>query len=131
MMLPIVDLDPAPRFPRIELPGLLRIAENPDLVDWEPFKEGVDIHRLYGDRINGPSAALLRYRVGGKVPLHEHIGYEHILVLAGTQRDNNGTASAGTLIVNPPGSCHSVMSDAGCIVLAIYERAVRFVDEVE
>ena len=131
MMLPVVDLDPAPHFSRIELKGLLQIADNPDLVKWEAFKDGVDIHRLYGEGVSGPSAALLRYRVGGKVPLHEHTGYEHIFVLAGSQRDNNGTATAGTFMVNPPGSRHSVISDAGCIVLAIYEQPVRFVDEVE
>ncbi len=127
MMFPRVVVDPAPRFERIEIQGLLSIAENPDLVAWEPFQDGVEIHRLYGDGISGPTAALLRFREGSKVPLHEHTGYEHILVLAGSQRDNNGLATAGTLMINPPGTSHSVISDAGCIVLAIYEEAVRFV----
>ena len=125
--LPRVDLDPAPAFPRIELTKLFEIGENPDRIAWEPFKDGVDVHRLYGDGITGPTAALLRFRVAGKVPLHEHPGYEHILVLAGSQRDNNSTAGAGTLMINPPGTRHSVISDAGCIVLAIYEQPVRFI----
>ena len=59
------------------------------------------------------------------VPLHEHIGYEHILVLSGSQRDQNGTATAGTLTINAPGTRHSVVSEAGCIVLAIYEKPVQ------
>lgn len=86
----------------------------------------MEIFRLYGDGITGPSAALLRYRHAGKVPLHEHTGFEHILILAGSQRDNNGTAEAGTLMINPPGSRHSIVSEAGCIVLAIYEKPVKF-----
>lgn len=120
------QLDDVPRYPRIELRDLFRLAERPDEIPWEPFKTGVDIHRLYGDGVHGPTAALLRFREAGKVPLHEHRGYEHILILAGTQRDQNGTATAGTLMINPPGTRHSVISEAGCIVLAIYEEAVQF-----
>lgn len=91
-----------------------------------PFGEGVEIHRLYGDGVTGPSAALLRYNRAGKVRLHEHAGYEHIFVLAGTQSDQNGAASAGTLVVNPPGTRHEIESGDGCIVLAIYEKPVVF-----
>ena len=80
---------------------------------------------LYGDGISGPTAALIRYREGGEVSLHEHTGYEHILILAGSQRDENGVIGAGTLVINP-GSRHKVISDDGCIVLAIYEKPVRF-----
>jgi len=40
-----------------------------------------------------------------------------------------GSAEAGTLIINPPGTCHSVEGEAGCIVLAIYEKAVRFLPD--
>jgi len=40
----------------------------------------------------------------GEVPMHEHTGYEHILILAGSQRDENGTFEAGTLVINPPGT---------------------------
>ena len=64
------------------------------------------------------------------MPAHAHTGYEHIIVLAGTQRDQNSTATAGTLIINPPGTQHSVVSEAGCIVLAIYEKPVSFLPEM-
>ena len=121
-----VEPDPAPTYPRVELKDLFRIAENADSISWQPFRDGVEIHRLYGDGVAGPTAALLRYRAEGKVPLHEHAGYEHIIVLSGAQRDQNGTAHAGTLTINPPGTRHSVVSEAGCIVLAIYEKPVRF-----
>ena len=111
----------------LRLPDLFRIAEWQDDLPWMPFRDGIDIHRLYGDGVTGPSAALLRFRPGAGVPLHEHTGYEHIVVLAGSQVDQNGRAEAGMLIVNPPTTRHSVASDTGCIVLAVYEKPVRFV----
>jgi anti-sigma factor ChrR (cupin superfamily) len=113
-------------YPRIELTDLFKISENADAIPWQPFRDGVEIYRLYGDGVFGPTAALLRYQSAGIVPLHEHTGYEHILVLSGSQRDQNGTANAGTLTINAPGTRHRVVSEAGCIVLAIYEKPVRF-----
>ena len=50
-------------------------------IPWEPFMDGVEIYRLYGDGLTGPTAALLRFQKAGAVPLHEHPGYEHIIVL--------------------------------------------------
>jgi anti-sigma factor ChrR (cupin superfamily) len=61
--------------------------------------------------------------------MHEHKGYEHILILTGSQRDETGISNAGTLVINQPGTRHKVHSDAGCIVLAIYEKPVEFVEE--
>ncbi len=113
----------------IVLQDLLTIADWQERIDWQPFKPGVEIHRLYGDGITGPAAALLRYREAASVALHRHTGYEHILVLAGSQRDQNLTAVCGTLVVNPPGTVHRVASDAGCIVLAIYASPVEFLAE--
>jgi len=110
-----------------ELNDVFHLAAHQDKIAWEPYKKGVDIFRLYGDGITGPTAALVRYRERGEVPMHEHAGYEHILILAGSQRDENGTFEAGTLVINPPGTRHKVSSDDGCIVLAIYEKPVRFV----
>jgi anti-sigma factor ChrR (cupin superfamily) len=121
-----VEPIPIPQYPRIEIADLFRVAAHPEEIPWQPFQDGVEIHRLYGDGITGPTAALIRFRKDGVVPVHEHTGYEHIIVLAGTQRDQNGTATAGRLIINPPGTRHSVVSEAGCIVLAIYEKPVKF-----
>jgi anti-sigma factor ChrR (cupin superfamily) len=111
------------------LKGLFHFAGHLDEIAWKPYKKGVEIFRLYGDGVTGPTAALIRYREGGEVPMHEHIGYEHILVLTGSQRDENGISEAGTLVINPPGTRHHVSSDEGCIVLAIYEKPVRFVED--
>ena len=107
---------------------VFHIVDHEDEIAWEPYKEGVEIFRLYGDGISGPTAALIRYHEGGEVPLHEHTGYEHILILAGSQRDENGVFNAGSLVINLPGSRHTVISDDGCIVLAIYEKPVRFLE---
>ena len=123
---PAPQLDDVPAFPRIELRDLFHLAERPEEIPWKPFKKGVEIYRLYGDGLAGPTAALLRFREASKIPLHTHPGFEHILVLAGAQRDQNGTISAGTLAINPPGTSHSVVSEAGCIVLAFYNESVQF-----
>jgi anti-sigma factor ChrR (cupin superfamily) len=113
-------------YSRIELPDFTRITEWQHQLKWESFADGVEIHRLYGNGLVGPTAALIRFNKAGKVPLHLHTGYEHILVLAGSQRDQNSLAQAGTLMINPPGTSHSVVSEAGCIVLAIYGSPVEF-----
>jgi anti-sigma factor ChrR (cupin superfamily) len=95
-------------------------------IPWKPFYDGVEIHRLYGDGVSGPSAALLRFAPGGRIPFHYHTGYEHIMILQGSQEDEQGQIVAGALRIHPPGSSHSVTSQAGCIVLAIYEKPVSF-----
>jgi anti-sigma factor ChrR (cupin superfamily) len=121
-----LEPDPAARFARLELTNLFHLSEHPDEIPWKPFCEGIEIHRLYGDGVTGPTAALIRFLRKSKVPMHEHLGYEHILVLSGSQRDQNTTAAPGTLMINPPGTRHSIVGEAGCIVLAIYEKPARF-----
>ena len=121
-----MESDPAPPFERLELKNLFQIGQNADSIPWQPFRDGVDIYRLYGDGVVGPTAALIRFRGEGRVPMHVHLGYEHILVLSGSQRDQNSTATAGTLMINAPGTRHSIVSESGCIVLAIYEKPVKF-----
>jgi len=104
---------------------LSRRVLSPDFA-WTPYRPGVDIHRLYGDGESGPSAAILQYAAGANIPQHVHQGYEHIFILHGTQVDVRGTHVAGTLVINPPGSGHSVTSPEGCVVLVIWERPVAF-----
>lgn len=113
----------------LKLNDLFQISGWQHKLPWKPFQEGVDIYRLYGDGVTGPSASLLRFRAGGRVRFHEHTGYEHIFVLAGSQVDENSRADTGSLIINPPGASHSILSETGCIVLAIYEKPVRFYDD--
>lgn len=100
-----------------------------DSHDWQPFRDGVDIIPIYGDRNEGCSSALLRYQPGASVPLHTHSGHEHLLILKGSQTDGRGIYRRGTFIVNKPGSNHSVSSKEGCVVLVIWESPIRFVED--
>ena len=42
-----------------------------------------------------PSVAILNYEPGAGVPRHRHVGLETIVVLEGTQSDENGDYAAG------------------------------------
>jgi predicted ChrR family anti-sigma factor len=111
--------------------GLLALAGEPSKVQWEPFHQGVRICRLQGDPASAPAAALLMYEAGASVPRHTHQGWEYILVLSGSQEDEHGVYESGTLKVNSPGSSHNVSSSQGCVVLAIWERSVKFVGSAD
>lgn len=95
--------------------------------EWHPFRPGVTAHWLYDEGNGGAAAVLLRYEPGARVALHEHVGYEHLLVLEGDQFDEDGSYPAGSFSIHPPGTRHSPGSVGGCIALLIYEKAVRFV----
>jgi len=112
----------------ITLTGLNNLIETQHQLDWQFFKEGIEILPLTYHTDGKPASALLRYQAGANVPRHKHPGYEHIFVLEGSQRDENGLYQKGSLLISPPGSYHSVTSEQGCIVLAIWEKTVEFVD---
>jgi anti-sigma factor ChrR (cupin superfamily) len=103
--------------------GAARLREE---TGWEPFRPGVRIRRLYTTGDNGPAAAFLWYDAGSATPAHEHLGYEHIFVLEGSQSDESGEYPAGTFVVNRPGKTHRVVSQTGCLVLIVWEKGVRF-----
>jgi anti-sigma factor ChrR (cupin superfamily) len=92
---------------------------------WKSFREGIEIHRLY-QNADGGSAALLKYAPRTRLPRHTHVGWEHILILEGCQIDDIGMHHAGTLLVHAPGTSHSVRTETGCVVLAIWEKPVLF-----
>jgi predicted ChrR family anti-sigma factor len=97
--------------------------------DWQPFRPGVQLARLYRDGEDGPEAALLRYAPGASVPAHVHRGFEHILVLEGCQEDERGRYARGSLLIHGPDTGHRVASAEGCIVLAIWGRPVKILEE--
>jgi anti-sigma factor ChrR (cupin superfamily) len=111
---------------RIALEKLFGPDQDFSQLPWQPFREGVEIARLYGSGESGPAAALLRYAPGARVPAHRHADFEHIFVLQGTQRDENGSYGPGTLLVHSAGTGHAVVSDEGCVVLAIWNAPVEF-----
>ena len=112
------------------IPCLFDIEAQLDQFNWEPLKAGVEISRIYGDDKGGPSAALLRYAPGAVVSLHKHTGYEHILVLAGSQTDGAKVFEKGSLIISAPGSQHRIHSETGCVVLAIWQMPVSFIEDI-
>lgn len=94
---------------------------------WQGFRAGVDIIFLHGDAAYGCSCALLRYQPGAEIPRHLHMGMEFLLVLRGSQTDDRGHYRQGSFLINPASSSHAIISEEGCIVLAIWERPVKFV----
>jgi anti-sigma factor ChrR (cupin superfamily) len=98
-----------------------------DDIEWQPFRPGVRAHWLYHTDEDGPAAALLRYEPGATVPLHEHGGWEHILVLAGAQSDGTMRHGEGSLMISAPGTRHAINSEEGCVVLAVWNRPVRII----
>jgi anti-sigma factor ChrR (cupin superfamily) len=97
-------------------------------VDFEPFRHGVTIHWIHRGVGDEPSAALLKYLPGARVPSHRHVGLETILILDGIQSDEQGDYPAGTFIVNPVGSIHSVWTDMGCVVLIQWDKPVEILE---
>lgn len=116
---------------RIVLDGLFLEFDPSPFGKFEALHPGVDIMPLYGfdqgspQGPDQPAAAFIRYQPGATVPPHQHQGYEHIFVLTGSQRDDRGTYRKGACVMNPPGTRHTVTSDEGCLVLAIWNQPVQ------
>jgi anti-sigma factor ChrR (cupin superfamily) len=98
-----------------------------DSSGWHPLREGVLLRMLFQESDSGYSVGLIRYQPGASVPLHKHIGDEHIYVLSGSQQDERGIYPTGSYIYNPEGSQHSVSSQDGCLVLVHWHKPVEFV----
>ena len=112
----------------LTLPNLLDYLRGLQESDWQAFHPGVTAHWFYKEPDGGAAAVLLRYEPGSRVAEHEHVGYEHMLVLEGEEYDEAGEYPAGSFVIHPPGTRHSPGSHGGCVALLIYEKAVRFVD---
>jgi anti-sigma factor ChrR (cupin superfamily) len=94
---------------------------------FEHFRDGIEVHWLAKGGTGEPSVALLRYAAGAGVPRHRHQGLETILVLDGVQSDERGDYAAGTFVLNPAGTEHSVWTKTGCTVLIQWDLPVVFV----
>lgn len=94
---------------------------------WEPLREGVNISLIYQNATDGARAGFLHYSAGASVPRHIHQGFEHILILHGSQIDGDATYWPGTLVIHAPGSQHNIIAPQGCIALGIWEKPVQFV----
>ncbi|MGY3865252.1 cupin domain-containing protein [Aeromonas bivalvium] len=96
------------------------------------LREGVDIAILFDETTHDPKGAdmaFLRYEAGAYVPGHVHMGFESVLVLQGDYIENGQTFMPGSLIVRAPGTCHSMASKNGCVILASrYQPVKQLVD---
>lgn len=118
--------DPAARLPVVLIFNDLLNAATDGTLRWERLRDGIEIARLYVTHESGPSAALLRYAPGARLQRHVHTGFEHIYVLTGSQIDDRGEHCAGALLIHGPGTSHTIASPRGCVVLAFWEKPVRF-----
>lgn len=96
---------------------------------FEPFRPGIVIHHLHRATGDEPGVAILRYDAGAHVPRHRHPGLETIIVLEGVQSDENGDYPAGSVVLNPVGSEHSVWTAAGCTVLIQWDKPVVILEQ--
>lgn len=97
--------------------------------DWQPLVEGVFISKIYETENSSPYAAFLHYLPGASVPNHQHMGFEHILILHGFQIDGEKIYNAGTLVIHSPGTQHHLSAPEGCIALGIWEKPVAFTSD--
>jgi anti-sigma factor ChrR (cupin superfamily) len=103
--------------------------------NWIPYVQlgysAVEIERLYISDQTAPVGAeayIARFKPGSYGDLHEHLGFEATLILAGELHDDNGDRYlAGTLIIESPGSVHQVSSPTGCVALVVRDRATKTV----
>ena len=95
---------------------------------YEPFRPGIDVHWLMIGEADEPTTAVLKYAPGSRVPRHRHVGLETIVVLDGTQSDESGDYPPGTVVLNPPGSEHSVWTLRGCVVLIQWDKPIAFIE---
>ena len=96
---------------------------------FEPFRKGIDIHWLMRGGSDGPSAALLKYEPGAGAPRHRHPALETVIVLEGSQSDENGHYPAGSMVLNPAGTEHSSWTSEGCVVLIQWSLPIIFLGE--
>lgn len=108
-------------------PGLL--AGGWKNLAYEHFRDGIAVHWLAKGGADEASLAILRYEPGARVPRHLHAGLETIMVLDGTQSDENGSYAAGTVVTNAQGTVHSVWTEHGCTVLIHWSRPVVILEE--
>lgn len=114
--------------PKLVWHNLLGMDFDDPHMQWQDFRDGVEMILLSGDAAQGCSSALLRYHPGARIPEHMHVGMEFLLILRGSQSDERGHYNAGTFLINPTESSHKVLSEEGCVVLAVWEKPVRFIN---
>ncbi|WP_370947274.1 cupin domain-containing protein [Amycolatopsis sp. cg5] len=102
-------------------------------INWTAYNQtgrsGVDVEWLYTGEQTGETKAeayIGRFAPGSHGDLHEHLGFELLLVLEGELHNSNGDVyPPGTLILEDPTSIHQVSSPNGCVALVVREKGTR------
>ncbi|MFD7658814.1 cupin domain-containing protein [Actinosynnema sp. NPDC059797] len=105
-------------------------------IKWAPYvqpgRNAVDVEWLYTQAETGPTGAeayIAHFKPGSHGDLHEHLGYELLLILEGELHNDNGDRyPAGTLFIEKPESVHQVSSPTGCYALVVREKGTRRVE---
>ena len=100
---------------------------------WIPYiqqgRSQVAVEWLYTANETGPSGAeayIANFLPGSHGNLHEHLGFEMLLILSGELLNDNGDRyTAGTLFIEKPNSVHQVSSKTGCVALVSREKCTR------
>jgi len=109
----------------IKVNNVLEIIKNPDVLNWQKLRDKIDIFPLYEEK-DGAKAAFLRFAPGAVIPEHLHTGYEHVFVLKGLQVDHFGSSTDFDFVIFTPNSSHKVSSEHGGLVIAIWEKPIKF-----
>jgi putative transcriptional regulator len=118
----IADEIPLPLAARHELPAGVKPRW------WRLFLGGAKMARLATDPTTGAQLALGRMPGGLVFPRHEHVGFEHAVVLSGGYDDERGEFTAGDYAVYEPGSEHGphTLDGDACWILFRLGGPVRF-----
>lgn len=106
----------------------------PDELNFVPYqlglREGVSIAVLFDEsQRSGPDLAFLKYEPGAYVPGHVHMGFELVVVMQGDYIENGKVFHPGSLVLRAPGTCHSMASKEGCVILASRYQPVKQLSE--
>ncbi|MCM2268632.1 MAG: cupin domain-containing protein [Thermoanaerobaculia bacterium] len=119
---PLAAEIPLPLAARRELPAGTRPRW------WRLFLGGARMALLSTDPATGAHLAIGRMPGGLVFPRHEHVGFEHAVVLAGGYDDERGEFVAGDYAVYEPGSEHGphTLDGDACWILFRLGGTVRF-----
>ena len=95
-----------------------RVVIHTEEMEWQASPV-VGVARRPLDRVGGEIAratSIVRYAPGSQFSPHRHAGGEELFILDGVFQDEHGNFAAGSYIRNPPGSCHTPGSAAGCLI---------------
>jgi anti-sigma factor ChrR (cupin superfamily) len=108
--------------------SLLASTEDPGA--WEALLPGVAVmHLPYGPGVVAADVGFVRVAAGLPFPYHKHLGEEHVLVLGGAFRDDDGRVlRAGDEDHKPAGSAHAfqVLEGEELLYLVILAGGVEF-----